>query len=83
MSLASTVIFILAYFLVSIVIITLLNLVGLPRVFSSATQQDWAVWLLWGGFMSFIGLPPMAGFAAKVIFIAPALTYGALFAGVL
>jgi len=33
--------------------------------------------------MSFIGLPPMAGFAAKVIFIAPALGYGALFAGIL
>jgi len=40
LSLASTVVFITAYFLVSIVTIILLNLVGLPRVFSSATQQD-------------------------------------------
>lgn len=39
--------------------------------------------MLWGGFMSFMGLPPMAGFAAKVIFMAPALNYGALFVGVL
>ena len=33
--------------------------------------------------MSFIGLPPMAGFAAKVIFMTPTLGYGALFAGIL
>jgi NADH:ubiquinone oxidoreductase subunit 2 (subunit N) len=40
LSLASTVIFMVTYFLVSIVTILLLNLVGLPRVFSSAAQQD-------------------------------------------
>jgi NADH:ubiquinone oxidoreductase subunit 2 (subunit N) len=43
LSLASTVIFMVTYFIVSIVTILLLNLVGLPRVFSSAAQQDWAV----------------------------------------
>jgi len=46
LSLASTVIFMTAYFVVSIVTILLFNFVGMPRVFSSSTQQDWAVWLL-------------------------------------
>lgn len=73
----------LAYFLVSIVTILLLNLVGLPRVFNSAAQQDWAVWLLWGGFMSFIGLPPLAGFAAKAVFMVPTMAYGGLFVSIL
>jgi len=29
--------------------------------------------------MSFMGLPPLAGFAAKAIFMVPTLTYGGLF----
>lgn len=63
--------------------ILLLNLIGLPRVFTSATQQDWAVWLLWGGFMSFMGLPPLAGFAAKAVFMVPVVRYRVLFVAIL
>jgi NADH:ubiquinone oxidoreductase subunit 2 (subunit N) len=33
--------------------------------------------------MSFIGLPPLAGFAAKAIFMVPTVTYGALFVSIL
>ena len=33
--------------------------------------------------MSFMGLPPLAGFAAKVIFMVPTMTYGALFVSIL
>jgi NADH:ubiquinone oxidoreductase subunit 2 (subunit N) len=33
--------------------------------------------------MSFMGLPPLAGFAAKTIFMVPTVTYGALFVSIL
>lgn len=33
--------------------------------------------------MSFIGLPPLAGFAAKAIFMVPTMTYGGLFVTIL
>jgi NADH:ubiquinone oxidoreductase subunit 2 (subunit N) len=33
--------------------------------------------------MSFMGLPPLAGFAAKAVFMVPTMTYGALFVSLL
>ena len=33
--------------------------------------------------MSFMGLPPLAGFAAKAIFMVPTMTYGVVFVSIL
>jgi len=66
-------VYMLCYMVISFFSTVLFGYFGLSKVFSSVSFSGWSVSVLWLGFLSLMGLPPLLGFVGKLSVLIPAV----------